>query len=300
MKTELKTITPADARKMLEHNVGNRPLRERWVESLVGLIRDGKWATTHQGIAIGTTGRVLDGQHRLHAILRANVPVQIQVSTGLDEDLYKWIDGGETRKHSDRIHLVNDTKVNQLACALLTTYIKIQTMSDSRVTVDKIENVFLEKTDAVLFVAQKFTRSVRYLTVAPIGAALVGYFGASQTKCKEFMDLLLSGENLTAHHPAYLLREAAIQGRIRSVREAYWKTTAACQAHMAGKSIVSLYAASVDFEGLRYNKVIAAKKASVEKTAAVARAAFASGKRKPAGAVAAKMAAREAREKAIT
>ena len=80
MYSELLTITPSEASKYLANNPANRRLSESEVETLAADMREGRWCITHQGIAIGKTGRLLDGQHRLAAVIKAGVPVQMMVT----------------------------------------------------------------------------------------------------------------------------------------------------------------------------------------------------------------------------
>ena len=77
---EIITITPAMATEMLKGNVANRPLSKDWVRALSKLIKDGDFRTTHQGIALNSNGAVVDGQHRLYAIIDAGIPVRMVVA----------------------------------------------------------------------------------------------------------------------------------------------------------------------------------------------------------------------------
>ena len=62
---------------------------------------NGDWQLTHQGIAFDTTGRLIDGQHRLHAIIEAGVPVQILVTRGCSASSFSILDRGANRRPSD-------------------------------------------------------------------------------------------------------------------------------------------------------------------------------------------------------
>jgi hypothetical protein len=89
-----RMVSPADAAAWLENNEGNRKLRRTHVDFLARIITSGQWRVTHQGIAIGKSGRLLDGQHRLRAIVKANMTVPIMVASEVDDDLYKAMDAG--------------------------------------------------------------------------------------------------------------------------------------------------------------------------------------------------------------
>jgi hypothetical protein len=98
MQTKTKTITPEQATIWLEStNTHNRPLYPAHVNRLAHDIEDGRWRPSHQGIAFDREGRLLDGQHRLHAIAKSGIPVELQVTTGLDPEAQEGIDQGYKR-----------------------------------------------------------------------------------------------------------------------------------------------------------------------------------------------------------
>ena len=101
MKTEIKTITPTLAKAMLERNTDNRPLRTGHVRSLADAIRRGEWKVTHQGIAFAKDGRLLDGQHRLAAVVEANLSVTMLVIWDMSEDSFVALDIGLRRSAAD-------------------------------------------------------------------------------------------------------------------------------------------------------------------------------------------------------
>jgi hypothetical protein len=94
-------VTPAMAANMLTRNRCNRKLRPDWVKQLVGRIRRGEWKLTHQGIALSDENILLDGQHRLLAIVEANTSLPLMVTTGMGGDVYDTLDDGAKRNLSD-------------------------------------------------------------------------------------------------------------------------------------------------------------------------------------------------------
>lgn len=79
MITSVETITPEQARDLLEKNTRNRPLRRSRVEAIARDILSGNYLLTHQAIGIAPTF-IVDGQHRLAAIVEAGVSVQLSVT----------------------------------------------------------------------------------------------------------------------------------------------------------------------------------------------------------------------------
>lgn len=103
MKTELTQVTPKMARDWLQQNTSNRDLRPNVVDRFMSGYLRGEWKVTHQGIAFGKSGVLLDGQHRLTFIsqLPEGTKVPINVTTGQDDSTFDAIDQGVVRTTSD-------------------------------------------------------------------------------------------------------------------------------------------------------------------------------------------------------
>lgn len=101
MKTEMRRITPEMAKTMLERNTENRHVRRSHIKSIADAITRGEWKVTHQGIAFAKDGRLLDGQHRLSAIIDADQPVMMMVSWDVEEEAFFALDQGLKRAPSD-------------------------------------------------------------------------------------------------------------------------------------------------------------------------------------------------------
>lgn len=81
MYTQIVTVTPEIARQWLEMNMSNnRPVMKSTVHSYARMMRNGNWNLTHQGIAFDERGELIDGQHRLYAVIEANIPVMMNVT----------------------------------------------------------------------------------------------------------------------------------------------------------------------------------------------------------------------------
>lgn len=96
-------VSPKMAAELLERNASNRPLRPSHVSTLAGIMAKGQFQTTHQGIALNKEGEVIDGQHRLAAIIKSGVTVTMPVAFGVDASDYRalMIDVGLNRTTSD-------------------------------------------------------------------------------------------------------------------------------------------------------------------------------------------------------
>ena len=101
MTPQVQLVTPEMAKEYLAKNTDNRNKRGWWVSGLASQIKRGEWIPTHQGVGITKSGKLIDGQHRLEAIIEANIPVEMMVTTGVRDDAYKVLDNGIKRTLSD-------------------------------------------------------------------------------------------------------------------------------------------------------------------------------------------------------
>lgn len=97
MKTKVMTITPAYANRLSERTakliedgkMRQRTISDSTVDQYARAMKSGKWILHHQGIGIAEDGGVIDGQHRLYAIAKAGVPVDMMVTTGIPATAYR-------------------------------------------------------------------------------------------------------------------------------------------------------------------------------------------------------------------
>lgn len=101
-----ETITPEQAEDYLKYrNEKNRPIRKKAVGRFAADMRAGRWTITHQGIAFGADGSLMDGQHRLAACVASGVPFETSVVRYCNEEIAERakpaIDSGNSRNDAD-------------------------------------------------------------------------------------------------------------------------------------------------------------------------------------------------------
>ncbi|MGC0422225.1 hypothetical protein [Embleya sp. AB8] len=118
MYTEVLMVTPELAKAWLKQNAMNRPLSRQTVAHLVRAIERGEWQLTHQGIAFDQDETLLDGQHRLAAVVKSNLAVQMAVTRGVSRSAFTVMDTGRKRTGRDALTLAGETNSTHLAAAL--------------------------------------------------------------------------------------------------------------------------------------------------------------------------------------
>lgn len=89
IETKIELVTPAIAELWLKHNRINREVRLRWVKDLAQMMTDGEFRLTHQGVAFGIDSGLLDGQHRLMAIILSGQSAYMNVTRNLPYETFR-------------------------------------------------------------------------------------------------------------------------------------------------------------------------------------------------------------------
>lgn len=118
-------VTPAMAAEWLERNTRNRPISKHTVTAYARDMRAGNWLVTHQGIAFNRRDELVDGQHRLHAIIEANVTLWTLVTFGLPSGKLKHgmtvmdtVDRGRPRSVADQLKVQHGMKHGTVLAAI--------------------------------------------------------------------------------------------------------------------------------------------------------------------------------------
>jgi hypothetical protein len=110
-------ISPAMAERWMKHNTKNRRLREDDIRAYARDMGAGAWNLTGEAIKFAPDGTLLDGQHRLVAIIRAGVTVPIFVVRGIAPDSQRVMDTGLKRTASDALTISGESHTTVLAAA---------------------------------------------------------------------------------------------------------------------------------------------------------------------------------------
>ena len=122
MTTTTETITPTLAAAYLEKNTANRPVNKRHLAFLVGEMKSGSWGLTHEGIAFDGRDVLIDGQHRLMAVIASGVTIKALVTRGCEPKTFAVIGNGSRRTTSDVLALkgeINTTRLSSTASVAL-------------------------------------------------------------------------------------------------------------------------------------------------------------------------------------
>lgn len=131
---ETKAVSPEVAAFLLEGNAKNRQAKSAHVDHLAKEMLQGRFKYNGDTIRVDRNGNLLDGQHRLMAVVKSGTTQMMTIVSGLDPEIFMTIDQGTRRTNADMLSVANpDLKnVGNMASAA-----RLLSMMESR----KIDNV---------------------------------------------------------------------------------------------------------------------------------------------------------------
>lgn len=213
--SKIVTITPEWAAKVLERNDKNRTLKRFTLLKYKALIKQGLWVVNGDSIRISKTGRLLDGQHRLHAVVQTGCSIQSFVVEGLPDEVFDTIDDGARRSAGDVLHIEGHASPAKLAAALgVVDKVKLGYMYSNNVPAEHAGN---SRIRALLELYPTISRSVAVVGDAgklcppSILAGLHYWFSAvDQDSADAFIGGIISGAGLETGDPVLALRACLV------------------------------------------------------------------------------------------
>jgi hypothetical protein len=213
VQARLISVTPELAAKWLELNDHNRGVVTARVDQYAADMRRGEWRVNGEAIKISADGKILDGQHRLLAVLEADVAIETLVITGLEPEAQETMDQGRARSLADVFKLRGEKYHNPLATATRTLCAvralrrgrpaRVPAGAD-RAQASRTLERNPELRDSVAF-AYGFRRP--WMPSSQMGALHFLFATVDREAADDFLTKLRTGEGLGAADAIYVLRE---------------------------------------------------------------------------------------------
>lgn len=220
----VEDIDPVAAKELLVGNTHNRGLRWRVVDTYAEDMRAGAWQENGESIKIAADGTVIDGQHRLHAIVDSCTKQRVLVIRNLPMETQNVVDTGAKRTFSDVLKLRGETNYTTVASITRRVDLWQRGMRTTKGNFVASNTQLLATLDAHpdIRLSAEVATSVR--SHVPIAASVLGIthwlFSHLPTRDSEdlaqlgddvnvFFDRLSDGADLSANHPVYVLRRTA-------------------------------------------------------------------------------------------
>ncbi len=117
MKVEAKYVSPQMAEELLATTEHNRSVSHNRVLTFANLMRTKRWQMNGETIIVSETGKLLDGQHRMFAVIEYGASVQMLIATGAPDNSFETIDTGRARTAGDILGMEGINNPNVVAAA---------------------------------------------------------------------------------------------------------------------------------------------------------------------------------------
>ena len=222
MKTEVRTITPVVATEMLKKNLNNRKVSEKHVSFLAQEMRNGNWLFDGQPLRFDENNVLIDGQHRLNAIIKSKTSQNILIITGLKKESFLVMDTGKNRNAADVLSINGEQYYSQISsCARFIIKLKggnsaggsrlsstsntgiVQWLDNNRIIVDYIKTSIKLKKAFSGVLSDTYIASFLYL-----------FAEKDSIKSEDFMTKLCTGLGLNEKDPILTLRKTLIKDKL--------------------------------------------------------------------------------------
>lgn len=220
---EFVNITPEMAFKWIGRNLKNRPIKDSIINRYCADMRNGQWEINGESIKFDINDRLIDGQHRLHAIHRSGETVRMPVFTGLDPKVFHTLDIGRQRNAPDVLYVRGELNVNLLSAVLRLLYVYDHQEGDfsssewrrkSSISIVAIEDTLDRHPDIRHSVAAITDLAhSKFVTGSVVATVHYLFNKANPKKAGIFFEGLQSGAGLEADNPILVLRNTLMEQR---------------------------------------------------------------------------------------
>lgn len=250
VQTEVVTITPETASRILERNENNRAVREQVVTRYARDMQTGNWKLNGEAIKFAADGTLMDGQHRLYGCLLADTPFETFVIRGFEFDIRATMDTGARRSLGDVLRWQGEKNVAALAAATETglCWDSYGTPASRGTAHSHTERLAWLEANPDVREAVKTWNGIHGVPLRlPYGSGVPFLLRATRISSEDaanFVHLLKTGANIGEKHPiaklrSWAMRTASSKGRYG--REDYMAVEVkAWNAYVTGREIGNL------------------------------------------------------------
>lgn len=210
-------VTPEIAQEWLDLNSPNRNLSPGTIEAYARRMAQKKWKLNGEAVIFAKNGAMLNGQHRCHAAIKAQMPFETIVVRGVDPDAQQTMDDPRKRSVNDQQKLRGlNYPASASAAARWLLRLRLGSIAHAkRMTNAEVLDV-LEKHPGLGESAQQLAGDT-IPGLLPSVMVAVHYLGSVvlglQPKADSFVGVMATGVPAYEGDPAHLWREKLIRAK---------------------------------------------------------------------------------------
>lgn len=267
------TVTPTIAADWLLLNTSNRPLYKSQVDTFARDMKAGRWITnTSDAVMIGSNRVLLNGQHRLAAVVQSGKGIDMLVEFGADPSSVPAIDRGKGRSSLDSYLMSSGKSKTRFWGATAHAAARGASGQKAMMTTQEAESFFDAHENEIDYATGVLEQSRKGIKRSAVAAVLARAFAnVPREKLDEFGEVLTTGiAPLKSHAIIQTLRDWLLshpsQGSGIPPHVVYRKTARALMAFVNGERLKTLYEVSEEpfpYQGERKDTKLRMKRARV-------------------------------------
>lgn len=212
--SETVTVTPGLAAELLRRNENNRGVKQVKAGQYAADMRAGRWAFNGEAIIIANSGELNDGQHRMQAVIDANISLPFLFVFGVSRTSRETVDQGAARGAGDYLAMggmSNATIVSTIA-RLVLSYERSGGQNIDTREVTNSEVVARARNDGGVSKSAHFASTTgrkanQYVAATVIGFCHYVFEEIDGADAEYFLTQVCTGEGLNAGCAAIAVRE---------------------------------------------------------------------------------------------
>jgi hypothetical protein len=230
MDVEIRVITPTEAARILRvNNPKNRNIQVDRVGRYALEMQAGKWTENGDPVRFDSDGNLIDGQHRLSAVVLASMQQSFLVVSNVEHDAIYTIDTGKTRNAGDILAIDGGvaTKRAQTFAAALKNFAYYSSngrlvskvrMTNAQVSAayTKHETLICETADWLL---PMLDGNIPLLPRGQMLSLAMIFMSVDEQDAHDFMYSVITGSNLPEQSPEKNLRDVLLRLKSRTIKK---------------------------------------------------------------------------------
>lgn len=217
-RPKVVTVTPQKAERWLKNNTVNRHIRSSLVNKYARDMKAGRWKLNGKTLCFAPDGKLIDGQHRLLACVKADVPFTTVISYDVDEDSMDTIDIGEKKTFADNLGELGVTAYQNMVSALTRLTYRYSVLDTSSMSNAELADLFDKHSSAIVESVEtcaSFRRSGDPPCCNQTAIGLVHMVTKKRNRdlADNYAVQLIAGEGLIRKDPAHSIRAKLMRAK---------------------------------------------------------------------------------------
>jgi len=255
MRIKIEKVNPTKATEWLNRNHPKNRKLSKTTSMVYGLdMLDGTFHLTHQPIAFDVDGYLIDGQHRLAAVVESGCPQEFVVARGVAREVIKYTDRGRKRSTADRLYMEGADRHRSLMAGVARNILQLENglRSSRKITEDRKMQCLDRYSRVIEWLTTEATLA-NYLRKTPYLAVVVWAHDLDPEGIRTMHEEVQTGVGLHGKSPSLHLRNFMLKagpGGSGYQNDLIYRTCSAALATIDGRGVGLLRASRTFYDKL--------------------------------------------------